>query len=74
MFAIKREFINFEDRLVEVIRKCPVHRCKNVDGIKEILGCDTVLKKNETMYFCISVSEAEYIEDEPNENLVSPNE
>lgn len=74
MFSIKREFIRFEDRLVEVIKKYPTDRCKNVDGIKEILGCDTVLRKNETMYFCISVAEAEYIEDTTNENLVIPNE
>ena len=74
MFALKREFIRFEDRLVEVLKKYSVHRCKNVDGIKEILGCDTVLKKNETMYFCISIPEAEFIDDNPNKNLVSPNE
>lgn len=74
MFTLKREFIQFEDRLVEVVKKYPIDRCKNIDGIKEILNCDTVLKKNETMYFCASVSEAECIEDTTNENLVIPNE
>lgn len=64
MTSIKREFIKFEDRLVEIIRSYPTNRIKNVDGIKELLGCDTVLKQHETMYFCISVQEAELVIEE----------
>jgi hypothetical protein len=62
MISIKREFIRFEDRLVEVVRACPIHRIKSVEGLKETLKCDTVLKLHETMYFCTSVQEAELIE------------
>jgi hypothetical protein len=63
MTSIKREFIRFEDRLVEVKKVLPGVRIKDVNGIKELYHCDTVLKKGDFMYFCISVEEAIIIED-----------
>ena len=67
MITIKREFIQWEDGLVEVIEKYLSHRIKDVNGLKTLLDCDVVLRKNETTYICRKVSEAELVEDEVNE-------
>lgn len=67
MVTIKREFIQWEDSLVEVIEKYLSHRIKDVNGLKTLLDCDVVLRKNETTYICRKVSEAELVEDEVNE-------
>jgi len=69
MVTIKREFIQWEDGLVEVIKKCASHRVKDVNGLKTLLDCDVVLRKDETTYICRKVSEAELVEDEVNELL-----
>ena len=69
MFIIKREFIQWEDGLVEVIEKYLSHRIKDVNGLKTLLDCDVVLRKDETTYICRKVSEAELVEDEVNELL-----
>ena len=65
MFSIKREFINWDDTLVEVIKKCSTERVKDVNGFKELLECNVVLRKNETTYFCRKIDEASVLEDEP---------
>lgn len=67
MITIKREFIQWEDGLVEVIEKYLSHRIKDVNGLKTLLDCDVVLRKDETTYICRKVSEAELVEDEVNE-------
>jgi hypothetical protein len=67
MFTIKKEFIQWEDGLVEVIEKYATHRIKDVNGLKTLLDCDVVLRKDETTYICRKVSEAELVEDEVNE-------
>ena len=67
MITIKREFIQWEDGLVEVIEKYATHRIKDVNGLKTLLDCDMVLRKDETTYICRKVSEAELVEDEVNE-------
>lgn len=64
MFLIKREFIHWDDSLVEVIKKYSTERIKDVNGLKEMLDCNVVLRKNETTYFCRKMDEAEIIEDE----------
>jgi len=69
MFTIKREFIQWEDGLVEVIEKYATHRIKDVNALKTLLDCDVVLRKDETTYICRKVSEAELVEDEVNELL-----
>jgi hypothetical protein len=61
MFSTKREFIRFENRLVEVIKILPGVRIKNVEGIKDLLKCDTVLRKGDFMYFCVTVDEAQIV-------------
>ena len=68
MITLRREFIQWEDGLVEVIKKCASHRIKDVNGLKTLLDCDVVLRKNETTYFCTKVSEAEQIEDSATED------
>jgi len=67
MITIKREFIQWEDGLVEVIEKYLSHRIKDVNALKTLLDCDVVLRKDETTYICRKVSEAELVEDEVNE-------
>lgn len=67
MITIKREFIQWEDGLVEVIEKYASHRIKDVNALKTLLDCDVVLRKDETTYICRKVSEAELVEDEVNE-------
>jgi len=61
MITIKRAFIRFEDRLVEVLKVLPGVRIKSVEGIKDLLKCDTVLRKGDFMYFCVSVDEAQIV-------------
>jgi len=67
MITIKREFIQWEDGLVEDIEKYLSHRIKDVNALKTLLDCDVVLRKDETTYICRKVSEAELVEDEVNE-------
>jgi hypothetical protein len=67
MVIIQREFIQWEGGLVEVIKKYASHRIKDANGLKTLLDCDVVLRKNETTYICRKVSEAELVEDEVNE-------
>ena len=62
MLTIKREFIHWDASLVEVVEKYPSHRIKNVDGLKDLLNCDTVLRKDEITYFCIKVDDAVLVE------------
>ena len=76
MFSIKREFIRFEDRIVEVVKKYPLNRIKNANGIKELLHCNVVLKQMDTMYFCTTVTDVDFEEIDnqknPEINLDSP--
>ena len=64
MFTIKREFIHWDDSLVEVIKKYSTERVKDVNGLKDLLDCNVVLRKNETTYFCRKIDEVEILEDE----------
>jgi hypothetical protein len=52
MFSFKREFIHWDNSLVEVIKKYSTERIKDVNGLKDMLDCNVVLRKNETTYFC----------------------
>lgn len=76
MFAIKKEYIRWEDRLVEVVKQYPINRIKNVNGIKELLHCDVVLKQLDVMYFCTTVPDVDFEEIDnqkiPEINLDSP--
>lgn len=67
MFSLKKDFINFQDKLLEVIRSFPEHRIKDVGGMKELLSADIALKNNGKIYFCTYVTEAEIIEEQENQ-------
>ena len=64
MFSLKRDFINWEGKIVEVKRAFPADRIKDVSLIKEWLGVDVVLRRDNLMYFCETIQEAEIIPDE----------
>jgi hypothetical protein len=64
MFSIKRDFIRWEDKIVEVKRSYPIDRVKDVSLIKEWLGVDVVLRRDNIMYFCETIQDAEIIENE----------
>jgi len=66
MFSIRRDFIHFENRIVEVIRSFIEEHVKDVEGLKKYLQADTVLRKDNRLYFCVSVTEVEF-EEIPNE-------
>lgn len=63
MFSISRTFIRLPDKLVEVKRHYPEGQCKDVDAIKEWLEADTLLRKDGRLYFCVTVQEAEILEE-----------
>lgn len=63
MFAIKREFITLPDKMVEVIRKFPESRVKNVEGIHEWLDTNILLKKNGWLFFCVKIDEIEIVKE-----------
>jgi hypothetical protein len=74
IFSIKREFIRFEDKLLEVVRSFREDHIKDVEAVKRHYECTTVLRKNGFMYFCTEVPEAEIIEDESISLPESPSE
>lgn len=63
MFSINRNFIRLPDKIVEVIRSFPEAKVKNVDGVHEWLGTDTLLRKNGMLYFCVKLDELEIVND-----------
>ena len=63
MFSIERTFITLPDKMVEVIRKYPESKVKNIEGIHEWLDTDILLKKNGWLFFCIKIDEAEIVEE-----------
>jgi hypothetical protein len=69
MHSIKRDFIHWEDKLVEVKRVFWIHHVKDVAAIKEWLNADVLLQRDGKYYFCETVQEAEIIEEFTNEEL-----
>ena len=66
MHSIKRDFIQWEDKLLEVKRDFWEHHIKDTELVKEWLGADTVLRREGRIYFCETVQEAEIIEEYTN--------
>ena len=64
MFTTTKTFIPWEDRIVEVKRVYAEERVKNIELIKEWLGTDTILRKDNHLYFCTSIQDAEIISEE----------
>lgn len=62
MFSIRKDFIYFEDRLVEILRVFPESHIKDREGLKEFLEADTILRRDGKLYYCLTVTESEIIE------------
>lgn len=61
----KTEFIKFNDRLYILKKTIKAMYNPDVDAWKEYLGADTVLKKDNILYFAELVPDLDIIEDEP---------
>ena len=61
MFSICKNYIRVNDNLYEIKRAWPEERIKNVDMVKEWLNVDTVFRKDNVMYFCQLIEEAEIV-------------
>lgn len=61
MFSLNRQFINFEDRLLEVRRKFREEHIKDIELVKQYYDCDITLRQDEFLYFCVEVPEAEIV-------------
>jgi hypothetical protein len=69
MHSIKRNFIQWEDKLVEVKQVFWIHHVKDVNVIKEWLDTDVLLQRDGKYYFCETLQEADIIEEFTNEEL-----
>ena len=57
------EVISFSDNLFQVIKTFPNNEKFPIDEAKEYYNCDTVLKREERLYFCRKIEEAQIIDD-----------
>jgi hypothetical protein len=62
MFSTRKDFIYFEDRLVEVLRVFTESYIKDREGLKEFLEADTILRRDGKLYYCLTVTEPEIVE------------
>jgi len=62
MISIRKDFIYFEDRLVEILRVFTESHIKDREGLKEFLEADTILRRDGKLYYCLTVTESEIIE------------
>jgi hypothetical protein len=61
MFSICKNFIKINDDLFLVKRVLFEDRIKDLEGIKQWLGTDSVYKKDNLLYFCIKIDELEIV-------------
>jgi hypothetical protein len=61
MFSICKNFIKVNDDLFLVKRVLFEDRIKDLEGIKQWLGADSVYKKDNLLYFCIKIDELEIV-------------
>lgn len=61
MFSICQHFIKVQEDLFLVKRTFKEEIVKDVEGVKQWLGVDSVYKKDGTLYFCIKIDEAEVL-------------
>ena len=66
---IKNEFVKFNDNLYLIIQKYHEDKVRidKVQELKDVLGCDIVLKNNNVLYYCNLIPELEIINE--NEKL-----
>ena len=60
---IRNEFIKFNDNLYLIKEKYHEEKIRidKVQDLRELLGCDIVLKNNNILYYCDIVPEAEIV-------------
>ena len=61
MFSICKNFIKINDDLFLVKRVLFEDLIKDLEGIKQWLGADSVYKKDNLLYFCIKIDELEIV-------------
>ena len=61
MFSICQHFIKVQEDLFLVKRTFKEEIVRDVEGIKQWLGVDSVYKKDGILYFCIKIDEAEVL-------------
>jgi hypothetical protein len=61
MLSICKNYISVNGSLYQIKRAWPEERIKNVDMVKDWLRTDTVFRKDNIMYFCQLIEEAEII-------------
>ena len=64
MSFLSRNFIKVNDGLFEVQRTFPEDRVTNVDLVKEWLDSEIVFRKDGLYYFCKTIQEIEYEQDQ----------
>lgn len=64
MSPINHEFIRYQDNLYDVFRKYAESKIKpgKIDDLRQALSCDIALKKENTIFFCKKIQEAEIVQ------------
>jgi hypothetical protein len=60
---IRNEFVKFNDNLYLIIQKYPEDKVRidKVQELRQLFGCDIVLKNNNILYYCNLIPEAEIV-------------
>ena len=61
MIAPSHQFVNYNDRLLRILRYYPDYRVRNADEIKKWLRADIAIRKEGITYFCEEIQEAEIV-------------
>jgi len=61
MLSICKNYIKVNDSLYQIKRAWPEERIKDVELIKQWLNTDTVFRRDNVMYFCQIVEEAQIV-------------
>ena len=63
MFSISKNFVRFNDLILEILYQFSEATVKNTEGLKAHLQMDMVLRKDGILYFCKIIPEAEILLD-----------
>ena len=63
MFSISKNFVRFNDLILEILYQFSEATVKNTEGLKTHLQMDMVLRKDGILYFCKIIPEAEILLD-----------
>lgn len=61
MFQICKNFIKVNDELFQVVKSYPEERVKDHNLVKEWLNCDSVYKREGSLFFCIKIIDLEVV-------------